>query len=72
MMRDDALNSHIYPVRTEMNGTQQIPTSNVYYMDKSKLKEFLVDETSSQICSTDKDESKIIIVDKCTTKEDES
>ena len=71
-MRDDALNSHIYPVRTEMNGTQQISTSNVYYMDKSELKEFLVDETSSQICSTDKDEPKVIIVNKCSTEEDKS
>ena len=72
MMRADALNSHIYPVRTEMNGTEPIPTSHIYSKDKSKLKEFLVDKNISQICSTDEDESKIIIVDKFSTKEDES
>ena len=39
-----------------MNGTQHIPTSQVYPKDDSELKELLVDETLSQICSTDKDE----------------
>ena len=45
MMSADALNSHVYPVRTEMNGTQQIPTLHVYSKDEIKLKEFLVDKT---------------------------
>ena len=52
MMRADALNSHVYPVRTEMTGTKQIPISN--------------------ICSTEKDESKSIIVDDSSTEESES
>ena len=56
MMRDDPLNSHIYPVRTEMTATKQIPTSEVCSTDESKLKEFPVDENLSQICSTDEDE----------------
>ena len=43
MMRADALNLHIYPVRTEMTATKQIPNSHVCSTDKSKLKEFLVD-----------------------------
>ena len=29
MMRADALNSHVYPVRTQIIGTQQIPISHV-------------------------------------------
>ena len=62
MMRSDALNSHAYLVRTEMNGTQQISTSHVYSKDNSELKEFLVDENILQICSTDKDESESIII----------
>ena len=70
-MRADALNLHVYPVRTEMNATKQIPTSHVYSKDDSKLKEFLVDKALSQICYTDKDKSKSIVVDKCYTKKDE-
>ena len=38
IMRADALKSHVYHIRTEMNGTQQIPTSHVYYKEESKLK----------------------------------
>ena len=72
MMRDNALNSHIYPVITEMTGTKQIPTSHICSTDESKLKEFLVEETLSQICSTDEEKSKGIIVEKCSTEEDES
>ena len=45
MMRADALNLHVYPVRTEMNGTQQISTLHVYSKEKSELKYFLADET---------------------------
>ena len=52
IMRYDALNSDNYPVRTEMTGAKRIPISHVCYMDHSKPKEFLVDETLSQVCST--------------------
>ena len=62
-MRADALNSHVYPIRTGENGTQQISTSQGYSKDESELKEFLVDENLSHICSTDEDESKSIIVE---------
>ena len=72
MMRDDALNSCVYPVRTEMNATKHIPTSHVYSADESKLKYFLVDKTLSQICSTYEDKSKGIIVNEFSTEEDES
>ena len=71
-MRADALNLYVYLVRTEMNNTKYIPTSNVCSTYERKLKEFLFDETLSKICSTDVDESKCIIVDECSTKEDES
>ena len=72
MMIADALNLYNYPVRTDMTATKQILTSHVFSTDKSKLKDFLVDETLSQICSTDKDESKGIIIDEFSTEEDES
>ena len=62
MMIADVLNLHIYPVRTEMTSTEQIPTPHVCSADKIELKEILVDENLSQICSMDKDESKGIIV----------
>ena len=45
MMRADALNSHVHPVRTEINGTQHIPILHVYYKYKKELKEFLVEKT---------------------------
>ena len=41
---------------------KHIPTSYVCSTDESELKEFLVDATLSQSCSTDKDESEGIIV----------
>ena len=55
MMRADELNSENYPVRTERTGTKQIPTSHIFSTDESELKEFLVDETLSQICCTNED-----------------
>ena len=71
-MRADTLNAHVYPVRTETTATKQIPTLHICSKEESELKQFLVDETLSQICSTDEDESKGIIVNKCFTEEDES
>ena len=56
MTRADALNSHVYPVRTEMNATKQIPILNLCSMEMSELKEFLVDENLLQVCSTNKNE----------------
>ena len=71
-MRADALNLDVYTLRTQMTAMKQIPTSHVCSTDESELKYFLVDETLSQIYSTDKDESKVIIVNKCSTQEDKS
>ena len=72
MMRDDVLNSDSYLLRTEMTGTKQIPTLNICSAYKSGIKDILVDKTLFQICYTDKDESKGIIVDECFTEEDKS
>ena len=66
MMRSHFLNSHIYPVRTEMTA----PSLHACSTDERELKEFLVDKTLLQICSTDEDESKGIIVDKCSKEDD--
>ena len=71
-MRYDALNSNGYPVRTEMTTTKQILTLHVCSTDESELKEFPVDENLSQICSTDKEKSKGITVNKWSTKDNES
>ena len=68
MMRADALNYHNYPVRMVMTD----PSSQLYSTYKSELKEFLFNETLLQSCSIDKDESKGIVVDECSTEEDKS
>ena len=72
MMRFDALNLHVYPVRKKMTGTKNISILHVCSTDKSESADFLVDKTLLQICSTDKDESKSIIVDESYTEEIES
>ena len=71
MIRSDALNLHVYLVRTEMTVTKQILISHVCSADDIILKEFLVGKTLSQICFTDKDESKVFISDKSSREEDE-
>ena len=67
MMRVGALNSHVYPVITEMTATNQILILHVFSTYESELKEFLVDKTLSQICSTDEEKSIEIIVDEFST-----
>ena len=71
-MRSDALNSQVCPVRTEMTTTKQIQILHIFYMNDRKLKEFLVHGNISKVCSMDEDESKVIIINKCSTEEDES
>ena len=68
MMRADALNSHVCPLRTEMTA----PSLHVYSTVESELKEFLVNKNLSQKVSTDEGESKGIIVDKCSTEDNGS
>ena len=72
MMRADDLSSHVYLVITEMYGKKQIPILHVCYIDESESEEFLVDENSLQVCSTDTDESKMIIANESYTEESES
>ena len=71
MMRSDALNSHVYPVRTKMTA----PYSHVCSTDEDKSKDIIVHETLLRNCSTDEDESKVIIINKnlsqnCSANED--
>ena len=50
-MISDALNLHVYPVRTEITATKQIPVLSLCSTYKSELKEFIVDENLLQVCS---------------------
>ena len=58
MMRDDDLNLHGYPVRTEMTA----PSLHIYSTDKDESKGIIVQKTLLQSFSTDENESKGIIV----------
>ena len=71
MMRADDINSHVYPVRTEMTA----PSLHVCSTDEDESKGIIVHKTLSQNCSTDEDESKHSIVKKtllqnCSANED--
>ena len=57
MMRSDALNFNVDPVRTKMTGMQQIPISYVCDSEDSKSKGIIADKNLSQVCSTDECES---------------
>ena len=72
MMRADALNSHIYPVRTETTDTKHILISHVFSIDESELGEFLVGIFLLQVYSTDEDESKGIIDNERSIEENKS
>ena len=71
------LNSHVGPVRTKMNNTQNmniykkntqnIPDSHVCYSDKIKSKRINVDETVSNVCYKSESKSTSVIVDACAT-----
>ena len=71
MMRADALNLHVYPVRTEITDL----SLHVYSTDEDESKGIIIHKILSQSCSTDEDESKGIIVNKnllqsCSIDED--
>ena len=55
-----------------MTVTKQIPISHIFSRNKRKLEEFLVDETLSQVCYMEEDESKGIIVNGSSMEESES
>ena len=54
MMRSDTFNLHVDPIRTEMTGTQKIPTSHVCDLDESESKGIIAEKNLSQACFTDK------------------
>ena len=72
MMISDALDSHVYPIRTEMTGTKHFPISHIFSTYKSKSEEFLAEENLLQVCSTDEDESRIIIVNESSMEDKKS
>ena len=72
IMRADAFNLHVDPVRTEMTGTKQIMISYVCDSDKRKSKEIIADENLLQVCSKDERESEGFIADESSTEESES
>ena len=72
MMRADALNSHVYPVGTEMTATKQILILHVCSMEEIKSEEFLVNETLSQVSYTDEEETNIITFGEISTEKSES
>ena len=76
------LNSHVGPVRTQMNNTQKmnhsemstqnIPNLRVCYMEEIKLKIIKVDKSELCVYSMDKSESKRVIVNACSSEKIES
>ena len=44
MMRADALNSRVYPVRTEMTAMKYIPILQVFSMENIESKDFLLEK----------------------------
>ena len=71
-MISDALNLHVYPVRTEMTDMQRILISHVCDLNESELKGITTDKNLPQICYTDESESEIVIGDESSTEESES
>ena len=58
MMKDDALNSHVYPLKAEMTAL----SLRVCSTDEDESKGIIVHKLLSQSCFTEEDESKHIIV----------
>ena len=71
-MRDDTLILYVDPIRTEMTGTQQIPSLHVCDQEESKSKEFLADESLVRVCYKDESESESIIAQGSSTDESKS
>ena len=69
MMRDNDSNSHVDPVITEMDVTQQIPILHVCDLGERISKTILAKKNWSQVCSTDKRESESIIVAESSREE---
>ena len=69
MMRADAFNLHIYPVRKKITATQHIPILHVFNLDGSKSKGIIVEKNLSKVCFTDKRESESFIVNERSMEE---
>ena len=67
MMKADAFNSHVDPVITKINGTQQILISHICDSDESESKTIIIDKNLSEVYSTDETKSESVIVDECST-----
>ena len=52
MVRSDAFNLHVDPVRTEINDTQNIHISHICSLDEIKSKGIIADKNLSQVFST--------------------
>ena len=75
------LNSHVGPVRTQISNaqkmnhsemsTQNIPNEYVYSLYDSGKKSRYADESESHVCSTNEKESKMVIVNPCSSDESE-
>ena len=70
-------NVRISPVRTQMTNTQKmnnyemstqnIPNSQVYYLEKKESKGINTNKILSRVCSTDESESKRVIINACSS-----
>ena len=67
MMRNDAFNLHVDPVRTEMTVMQHIPISQICDLYQRKSKDIIADKNLLQTCSADKGKSESVIVDESST-----
>ena len=72
MMRADAFNTQVNPVRTKMTGTQHIPILQVLSLDRRVSTWIIADKNLSKVYSTGKRKSESVIVDKRSTEESES
>ena len=71
-MKADAFNSHVEPVITKINGTQQILISHICDSDESESKTIIIDKNLSEVYSTDEIKLESVIVYECSTQESES
>ena len=58
LMIADIFNFQVDPVRMEITSARWITISQVFSLDKRESKGIIVDKILSQVCSTDKSESK--------------
>ena len=69
MIRCYAFNLRIDPVRTKITDTQHIPISQVCDSDERGSKEIIADKNLLKVCSKDKSESEIVIVNESSMED---